>query len=61
MLRKKSKLVFIFLADRFVPLVDMSIPMEELTTATDRYNRILTLENKPYQLGSTEISKYFKA
>ena len=40
--------------------VDMNIPMEQLGSAAERYTRIMTLQKKPYQLGTGEINKYFK-
>ena len=45
---------------RAATMVDMSIPMEQLGSAAERYARILTLQKKPYQLGTGEINKYFK-
>lgn len=42
-------------------MVDMSIPMEQLSSAAERFNRIKTLQKKPYQLGNKEINKYFKS
>ena len=45
---------------RSAEVKDLSIPIEKLETSLERYQRILLLHKKPYQMSKNMLNRYFK-
>lgn len=45
---------------RSAEVKDLSIPIEQLGTPLERYQRITMLHRKPYQMSKNMLNRYFK-